>query len=81
MGDSESNRRIRRYKAELMQFIEEMNEWGGEHSFLEETRDCSPRIHEHLKADNEHLLQLLEWEMPPANGFKIFINSMDVWAN
>jgi hypothetical protein len=77
----EANRRIQRCKAELMQVIEEMNEWGGEHSFIAETRDCCSRIHEHLKDDNEFLLDRIELELPPASYFKIFIQSMNVWAN
>jgi hypothetical protein len=64
-----------------MQVLDDMHEWGGEHSFIEETRTGCPRIHEHLKADNEHLLMLLECECPPANCFNIFIDSMNVWAN
>jgi hypothetical protein len=76
------NRIFQRYvrKEERQQAIE-MNEWGGEHSFIEETRSCWPRFPEHLKNDDERLLYLLECELPPANDFKIFINSMDVWAN
>lgn len=64
-----------------MQVLDEMNEWGGEHSFVEETRDCCSRIQEHLKADNEYLIEFLECDLPPANEFKIFIVSMNVWAN
>lgn len=64
-----------------MQYLEELNEWGGDHSFIAEMRNCWPRIPEHLKDDNRFLLERLEFEMPPAHSNKIFIQSMNVWAN
>jgi hypothetical protein len=70
-----------RYKVELMQVLEDMQEWGGEHSFIEETRACCPRIHKYLEADNYHLLLLLDGQFTPANSFIIFDDALNLWAN
>jgi hypothetical protein len=81
MDDAERKRRIRRCMVETMQFMEEMNEWGGEHSFIEETKSSLPRIHEFLKSDNEFLLERIEFGDEPASEFKINLQTMNVWAN
>jgi hypothetical protein len=68
---------VQRYKAELIQLLNDMQQWGGEYSFIEATGRCCSLLYEHLKADNEHHLQLLECEFRPANCFNIFIRNMN----
>jgi hypothetical protein len=78
---SNNNKDVQTHVAEVMETLTDMLQWGGEFSFIDETRYCCGELSYQLESNNEYLSFLIEGEYPPETSFAIFNERLNVWAN
>jgi hypothetical protein len=76
-----SNKDVQTHIAEVMEAITDMLQWGGEFSFIDETRYCCNQLVYNLKSESEYLSFLIECQHPPETTFNIYGDDMNRWAN